>query len=34
MEEHADALALTCEDCGKAFETEANLNGHKRMAKH
>ncbi len=34
MEEHPDALALTCEDCGKAFETAAQLNGHRRLAKH
>jgi hypothetical protein len=34
IEEHPDALALTCEDCGKEFDTAAKLNGHKRMAQH
>jgi hypothetical protein len=34
IEENSDALAFTCEDCGNEFETEANLNSHKRMAKH
>jgi hypothetical protein len=34
MKAENDALAFTCEDCGKDFETEAKLNGHKRMAHH
>jgi hypothetical protein len=34
IEENPDALAFSCEDCGKEFETEAKLNGHRRMAKH
>jgi hypothetical protein len=34
IEDTTDALAFPCEDCGKEFETAAELNGHQRMAQH